>query len=80
MWTDASFSVDEHGLPVCRLCAIIQPKELVAKPRGIVLKVPPTVMNLFQERKQQMHMGELLAPICAVLRWPEQFRNTGAIA
>jgi hypothetical protein len=25
-------------------------------------------------------MGELPAPICAVLRWPEQFRNTGAIA
>ena len=25
-------------------------------------------------------MGELPAPICAVLRWPEQFRNTAAIA
>ena len=80
MWTDASYSVDEHGVPDCKLCAIVQPKEEGSKPMGIVLKVPPATIQLFQDRKQQIHMGELLAPLCALMEWPELFAGTSGIA
>ena len=80
LWTDASYSIDEAGIPTCKLFAIVQPKEECSKPKGIVLQVPPATLHLFQHRKQQIHMGELLAPLCAVLEWPEMFADTGAIA
>ena len=65
---------------MCKLCAIIVPAHEHARPEGIVLTVPQQVLQLFNERKQQIHMGELLAPMCAVMRWPEHFTNRGAIA
>lgn len=80
MWTDASFSFDEHGIPRCQLCAIVKPQEANSKPVGIVIYVPPEIIASFNERKQQIHMGELLAPICAVLEWPELFKDASAIA
>jgi hypothetical protein len=80
MWTDASFSFDDQGVPRCQLCAIVQPKELGSKPVGIVIYVPPRIIGLFDERKQQIHMGELLAPMCAVLAWPSFLLETSAIA
>ena len=80
LWTDASYSVDDSGTPVCKLCAIVQPQEEGARPEGIVLQVPVAVLSSFNERKQQIHMGELLAPICAILRWPQFFSGTSAIA
>ena len=43
-----------------------------------MLKVPPEVVKLFEDRKQQIHMGELLAPICAILRWQELLKNESA--
>ena len=78
VWTDASFSIDGDGIPDCKLCAIIKPRP-PALPKGIVLKVPPAILGLFHERKSQIHMGELLAPICAVLCWPELIRHSSAI-
>ena len=77
-WTDASFSVDSDGLPDCKLCAIIRPRPPLL-PQGIVLKVPPEIFKYFKERKQQIHMGELLAPICAMLKWPHLMMNESAI-
>ena len=34
---------------------------------------------MFKERKQQIHMGELLGPICAVLRWPNLLKDRSAV-
>ena len=81
LWTDASYSEPlVNGIPVpdCKLCAIIRPRPPLL-PTGIVIKVPPEAFRLFKERKQQIHMGELLAPICAMLKWPELMQDESAI-
>ena len=74
LWTDASYS-DEAG---CKLCAIIKPRP-PRLPQGIVMTVPPSVVAIFVQRKQQIHMGELLAPMMALLRWPELMENESTI-
>ena len=77
VWTDASFSVNPDGVPICKICAIIKVPH--KQPEGIVLQIPPSIISLFQERIQQIHMGELFGPICAVLQWPSLLRNSHPI-
>ena len=78
VWSDASYSVDEKGVRHCKVCAIIAPPR-PGKPEGIVLEIPTRILDSFKERKQQIHMGELLGPFCAILQWPELLRNSSAI-
>ena len=51
----------------------------VKNPRGIVIKVPDDIMLQFKERKQQIHMGELLAPFCAFAHWPDLLKDASTI-
>ena len=77
IWTDASFHTDALGAPVCKLCGIIAIEGIRA--RGIVLTVPPSLISMFNERKQQIHMGELWAPVCSVLHWGELIKDSSDI-
>ena len=77
VWTDASFFTDSVGIPICKLCGIISLEGM--DPEGFVTVVPPSLIALFKERKQQIHMGELLAPVCAVLQWGRWFRDASSI-
>ena len=77
IWTDASFHTDALGTPICKLCGIIAIEGAGAK--GIVLTVPPAIISMFNERKQQIHMGELLAPVCSVLQWGELIKDSSVI-
>ena len=78
VWTDASYATGDDGMPQCRICAIIAPA-LPAAPEGIVLDVPIEVFESFKQRKQQIHMGELLGPFCAILQWPDLLRDSSTI-
>ena len=43
------------------------------------MTVPPSLISVFNERKQQIHMGELLAPVCSVLHWGELIEDASVI-
>ena len=77
VWSDASFHTSSVGVPLCKLCAIIVAPGVA--PQGIVTQVPIKLLNAFQERKQQIHMGELLAPFCALIHWGAIFEDSSAI-
>ena len=77
VWSDASFHVERDGTPQCKLCAILFLPGSV--PEGIVSQVPRDLLDAFNERKQQIHMGELLAPMCALFTWGEFLRNASTI-
>ena len=78
VWTDASYAIDDSGAPRCKICAIIA-TETLAKPEGIVLEVPREVLASFKARKQQIHMGELLGPFCAILQWPSLLKDHSTV-
>ena len=77
IWTDASFHVDSAGIPICKLCGIISTQGMA--PEGFVATVPPSLIASFQERKQQIHMGELLAPVCSILQWKQAVTDASLI-
>ena len=77
IWTDASFHTDASGTPICKLCGIISFDG--GESKGIVLTVPPSLISVFNERKQQIHMGELLAPVCSVLHWGQLIKDASVI-
>ena len=79
IWTDASCSDDLDGTPICKLCAIIAPP-VPGVPFGIVTTVPKATLATFKDRKQQIHMGELLAPICGLLHWTRIVRDCSCIS
>ena len=62
----------------CRICAILAIPELGIK-KGIVTDVPAETLSLFNERLQQIHMGELLGPVCALRQWGKELQGTSAI-
>ena len=78
IWSDASYAVNDQGRAICKICAIIVPA-LGVQPKGLVTQVPDNVLSLVCSRKQQIHMGELFGPLCAVLKWSHLLRNTSAI-
>ena len=77
IWSDASCHISDLGVPECKLCAIIAVPG--SAPEGIVATVPPEFIAQFHERKQQIHMGELLAPFCALLHWGQQLEDASTI-
>ena len=77
VWTDASFHVDSSDTPVCKLCGIISSEGHA--PKGFVSAVPASLMLAFKERKQQIHMGEMLAPFCVLLQYGDLLRDTSSI-
>lgn len=64
-------------MPVCNLCGIIGSEGI--NPEGFVSAVPASLMSAFEDRKQQIPMGVMLAPLCALLQYGNLIRHTSSI-
>jgi hypothetical protein len=68
--SDASYEVDDSGIPTSRICYIIVDPECNTR-RGAVFDVPIEFLNALNPRKNQIAVMEALGPILALIHEPE---------
>ena len=72
--SDASFELDDSGVPTSRMCFIITDPTLSVK-RGCVSDVSPNCSNVLKERKNQIAVMEALGPVLALMFEAEMLSN-----
>ena len=72
--SDASYEVDEFGVPQSRICYIVYDPTLTLR-RGRVFDVPQSFLRRLRTRKNQIALMEALGPILALMFEPEFLRS-----